>query len=324
MNIKNIIFFLFFLILCPNISKGNIPQSPNSDWVNLKNDEIDFRFNQNILESIVLEIKLKDLKDKPQPLSFENFNVVFFNDQMDIAQFNCFKVAKDDNGFVHFFLNGNTDFFLNNLISKILINFSDNSIKIIPNQNTRNLIVERYKRTLKFEKHNNLLNRISVAYDIMFQNSKIFDLGPINGFELQYLHFFNIATFPLFLESGLGFNFNYKKPESEKLSRPFQRFSISIPVNISYIIDIKKNISFQPYAGINIKYNYMKGYYSWSTYKIKHKLLCLNGTIALSCNISRFNIGLNYDFEIVKLHTVSSCTTAPKLSDLMIRFGYNF
>lgn len=129
-------------------------------------------------------------------------------------------------------------------------------------------------------------NRVAISYDYthfgMNKEMKADFLGDeasainTNGFGINYIHGFGISSsLPMFIETGLNFNFgfgntdlgyekesiqNYWMSAESKLKS--QNINLQVPVNFVYRFDIADNLTLSPYVGLNFKLNLVTKYKS--------------------------------------------------------------
>ncbi len=108
-------------------------------------------------------------------------------------------------------------------------------------------------------------NQIGISYvneSFNFDFPKDYHMEDIgtNGFGLKYIHGFSVSkNLPMFVETGVNFNFNFGSNESgdedytETLK--FQWASLSVPVNFAYKFNVGENLAIKPYLGLNVKFN---------------------------------------------------------------------
>lgn len=113
-------------------------------------------------------------------------------------------------------------------------------------------------------------NRVAISYDnTHFGFNK--EAGSsdenfsTNGVGINYIHGFSVSsTLPMFVETGLNFNFgfgskSYKKSEyggtwyQDKTKAQF--INIQVPVNFAYRFNITDDVTISPYLGLNLKLN---------------------------------------------------------------------
>lgn len=97
------------------------------------------------------------------------------------------------------------------------------------------------------------------------------DSQSFNGFSIGYNHAFSLTqSIPLYLETGLGFQYSTYKEDGEFIfydpydddtyyldgSQKFNMFSFKVPLHVLYKFDITNSpISIEPYAGLNMRFN---------------------------------------------------------------------
>lgn len=124
----------------------------------------------------------------------------------------------------------------------------------------------------------NSYNRVAVAYTNTKLSEGISSYETeslhLNGFGIEYLHGFSLSKrIPLFLETGVNFNFGFRTETetayysipveneiysgSEEDKYKFQNINFNIPVNLAYKIGINEKTYCTPYVGINLRMNCM-------------------------------------------------------------------
>ena len=86
-----------------------------------------------------------------------------------------------------------------------------------------------------------------------------------HGFSLGYVHAFNIAKLPLFIETGAGVSFaRYSDSEtaseggvSAEASESINMFALRIPVNLVYKVQINDKMAIKPFTGFYLRANLM-------------------------------------------------------------------
>ncbi|MCM1349377.1 MAG: porin family protein [Firmicutes bacterium] len=108
-------------------------------------------------------------------------------------------------------------------------------------------------------------NRIGVSYNNEhygfnkdMEDELDFDGVGLNGFGIDYIHGFHLSsTLPLFLETGINFNYNFgSKSESyydEEYTFKLQDMNFQVPVNLGWRFGLTEEASITPYVGLNFK-----------------------------------------------------------------------
>ena len=194
------------------------------------------------------------------------------------------------------------------------------------------------------EKERKGFNRISAGYEALFFND---EFKTVDGANLQYIHGFRIAKFPLFLETGVHISY-YIYPGYLSNHERTEQFSgdclsFGAPLGVSYKFQFGDKFSIQPYAGLNIIFNWSPMYNLEHTARVVDTdmgavewhvcrgpgLFQVGGQIGLGLNISRFYIGVQYDIDflpIVSQYTFRSSKedVTVKSSRLSLNIGVNF
>lgn len=90
----------------------------------------------------------------------------------------------------------------------------------------------------------------------------------LNGFGIDYIHGFHITeSLPLFVETGLNFNYNFGSKdqsyydeyndETYKSSFKLQDMNFQVPVNVAWRFGVTDDLSIAPYLGLNFKLHLM-------------------------------------------------------------------
>ena len=91
----------------------------------------------------------------------------------------------------------------------------------------------------------------------------------INGFGVNYIHGFNVSKrLPMFIETGVNFNFELESKKSNKqiyndwirTKSTTQFINMQVPVNFTYRFTITDGVYVAPYAGLNFKLNIIGRY----------------------------------------------------------------
>lgn len=102
-------------------------------------------------------------------------------------------------------------------------------------------------------------NQITAMYEYRGYDS---DEGT-NGFELGYVHGFNMGKAPLFFQTGLKLAMGFYSYSEEFLRVKYKEnttiLSVSVPLDVSYklVLDQSRSFAFIPYAGFNLRLNCM-------------------------------------------------------------------
>jgi len=113
-------------------------------------------------------------------------------------------------------------------------------------------------------------NRIGVSYNnehYGFNDEMKADMGMdgigLNGFGIDYIHGFHISeSLPLFLETGLNFNYNFGSKDlidedDDTFTLKMQDMNFQVPVNVAWRFGITEDLSIAPYVGLNFKLHLM-------------------------------------------------------------------
>lgn len=112
-------------------------------------------------------------------------------------------------------------------------------------------------------------NQVGVSFvneSFSFDYPKDYEMENVglNGFGLKYIHGFSVSkSLPMFLETGLSFNFNFGSKDIAyedydgyySLKEKYQHAALSVPVNFAYKFNINENFAVKPYLGLNFKFN---------------------------------------------------------------------
>ncbi len=84
----------------------------------------------------------------------------------------------------------------------------------------------------------------------------------LNGFGIDYIHGFHITeSLPLFVETGLNFNYNFGSKDVEsggsKYTTKLQDMNFQVPVNVAWRFGVTDDLSIAPYLGLNFKLHLM-------------------------------------------------------------------
>ncbi|MCM1107732.1 MAG: PorT family protein [Clostridium sp.] len=183
------------------------------------------------------------------------------------------------------------------------------------------------------------------------------DLDNYNGFTIGYVHAFNIAKIPLFIETGAGISF---ARWSDSASEEYQGISaeatnsinvlaLRIPVNLVYKVQINDKLAIKPFTGIYLRANLMgkakeeldmnipsqyQQYVDPSDYNYKNTYNVFDeddmgkgGTwnrvqagwqIGATLDINKFNVGIGYALDFNEIYE------EVKNGIFSINVGYNF
>ena len=128
-------------------------------------------------------------------------------------------------------------------------------------------------------------NRIAVSYDhtALSHNKEASILQikeekmGLNGWGINYIHGFGVVG-NLFVETGASLDFLWgskKIDESDNIDYfghcklKADNIHLQVPVNLAYRINLSRNVSISPYAGIDFKYNISGKYKGEYDYRIR-------------------------------------------------------
>lgn len=163
-----------------------------------------------------------------------------------------------------------------------------------------------------------------------------------NGFTLGYVHAFNIAQLPLFIETGAGVSFARYSDSEDDLTYKETMLGLRIPVNLVYKVQINDKLAIKPFTGFYLRANLMaKGAYSSDDSETQEMIdeywdggdvnffdkddvedtwnrVQFGWQIGATLDINKFNIGIGYalDFNEIAEKT--------KLGIFSATVGFNF
>lgn len=157
------------------------------------------------------------------------------------------------------------------------------------------------------------------------------DLDHVNGVELGFLCGVRLSeTTPFYFEGGLLANYIFGDLyDKYDVTLSTSIFSLKVPVNIGYKVDVTERFSLFPYAGIYLKGNF-KGTltfeYDGEEEEIdifdddegNGKPLQFGMSIGVRCLVDNFNFGIGYGFDINELMEDT------KVKSLNFSIGFNF
>lgn len=184
-------------------------------------------------------------------------------------------------------------------------------------------------------------NRVSITYNNIDLSPDGGDGFGLNGVGVDYIHGFSLSSeLPLFIETGAKFTAAF---HSESLDDGYEDFdmkytfmSLAVPVNVAYKFAIGEDMSIQPYAGLNFKFNVVgkiKASYdgdseSWSVFDKDDmdelemgdtwKRFQLGWHIGAGLNYKQFYVGLSYGTDFIKIAKKTNTGT------FAVGVGYNF
>lgn len=167
------------------------------------------------------------------------------------------------------------------------------------------------------------------GYDLTSANGDNYDGDggyTFHGFNMEYVHAFNIAKIPLFIETGGGISFARYKENLEwgydeySFSQSVNMLSLHIPVNLVYKIRLNDKISIKPFTGFYLRANLM-GKYKLSDgedsedYNVFDKddmentwnRVQFGWQIGTTLDINKFNIGIGYALDFNELAEGIKC-----------------
>lgn len=106
-------------------------------------------------------------------------------------------------------------------------------------------------------------------YDRLSSGDDEIESQNLHGFAIEKLAIFSVSkSFPIFIETGIGANIGWGKSSFDrifeisgikategKVKQQLTAISLTIPVNVSYKVNINKSLALQPFLGLNLKFN---------------------------------------------------------------------
>ncbi len=172
------------------------------------------------------------------------------------------------------------------------------------------------------------------SYDFPKSYGDMDNIG-MNGIGVKYIHGFSVSsTLPMYVETGLNFNFCFGSQDSEDdyddSQYKYQHAALAVPVNFAYKFNINDNVAIKPYLGLNFKYNVLGrtkyeedddddyGYYDndskskWESLYDKKDMggkdyvwnrFQMGWHIGAELQVNKFFFGLNYGTDFIKAYS---------------------